>query len=542
MRVVLLNLGADSLQAAYDALAGQGYEVATENTLTLDRVLALSPEVLVTEATPSNLACCELIAQLKARSETESYLKIVMIVQGDALERARGLDLGAHDVISSPFVPVEFAARVRTQFRERHPQEEVKTKLKFAAQQLVDMAVESLVATIGRRPFRLIPAIFVLCVAAVLAAIYLGISGRVERKETRQLWAEIARLGTGLGQRGEIRSGAAMPLGSFDPPPRSESVIREFAKPQSDDLLQSPVSGSHADSLQHQLAVTQSRLNLLEREGKVAETVVQDYSSSVCLLHIVVEFLGKESGRPLRVIVDATGKPVLDESGMLQLDEEGAGPHLQINAFGTGFLARRDGKVITNHHVVEPWWKNDNLKEILDQGATAYVLSYQAYFPGMTEGLRARPDRISSKEDVATLQLESPVPPNWAVLELDDQTKATVTGAPIVLIGYPTGIESILARESMESAQEIVSGTRDFSRIMAQLALRRLIRPTTTQGHIGDVLEGKIVFDAATTSGGSGGPLFNRDGKVIGINSATLRGFGGSNLAVPSRYAKELLN
>jgi serine protease Do len=49
------------------------------------------------------------------------------------------------------------------------------------------------------------------------------------------------------------------------------------------------------------------------------------------------------------------------------------------------------------------------------------------------------------------------------------------------------------------------------------------------------------VYDAATTSGGSGGPLFNRDGKVIGINFAMLNGFGGSNLAVPARYATDLL-
>jgi len=102
MRVLLLNLGVDSLQAANSSLASQGYDVASNRGLAVDQVLALSPEVLVTEATPSDLSCCGLIAQLKARPETESSLKIVMVVQGGAVERARALDLGADDVISFP--------------------------------------------------------------------------------------------------------------------------------------------------------------------------------------------------------------------------------------------------------------------------------------------------------------------------------------------------------------------------------------------------------------------------------------------------------
>src|SRR5579864_4040325 len=148
MRILLLILAAASIDAVNSALAGQGYEISTETGLTVDQVLALSPEVLVTEATPSDLSCCGLITQLKSRPETESPLKIVMIVAGGALERARALDLGADDVISFPFEPVEFAARVRTQFRERKPQEELKTMLKYAVQreQMADIAVESLSA------------------------------------------------------------------------------------------------------------------------------------------------------------------------------------------------------------------------------------------------------------------------------------------------------------------------------------------------------------------------------------------------------------
>jgi S1-C subfamily serine protease len=544
MRILLLNLGSDSLEAANKALAGQGYDVATDQGLTVDHVLSLSPEVLVTEATPSDLSCCGLVTQLKSRPETESPLKIVMIVKGGALERARALDLGADDVISFPFEPVEFAAKIRTQFRERKPQEELKTMLEYAVQRehYADIAVESLGGPLAKRRFWLLPVISALGAVVVLAAVYLGISSGGSRKESRQLRAEIARLNSGLGQEDELLRRAESTRGSLEAQSRSASAARDSLKAQSEDLRKRVAAGgSDADSLKRQLVDTQNRLKLLESEGKIAETVVHDYGPSVCLLHVVVEFLDKQSGRPIQLAVDATGKPLVDDKGMVQLDEGGAGPHLQIDVFGTGFLVKGDGKIITNHHVAEPWWKDEDLKQLLDQGATAYVMSYEVYFPGKTEGLRAKLDRISSKADVATLQLESPLPSNSAVLELDDRTEATVTGDPVVLIGYPTGIAGILARAGTDVAQKIAGGTQDVNRIMSQLASQRLIRPTTTQGHIGDVLEDKIVYDAATTSGGSGGPLFNRDGKVIGVNFAVVRDFGGSNLAVPAKYAKDLL-
>ena len=545
MRVLLLNLGVDSMEAANKSLASQGYDVSTHRGLAVDQVLTLSPEVLVTEATPSDLSCCGLIAQLKARPETESSLKIVMIVQGGAVERARALDIGADDVISFPFEGVEFAARIRAQFRERKPQEELKTLLKYAVQRehFADIALQLQGRPLGTRRFWLIPAFFVLSTAAILAAIELDISSRGARKETRQLRAEIARLNNGLGQQGEILHRAEFMRGSLDAQSHSASATRDFLKAQSEDLRNrvAAAGAADADSLKRQLADTQSRLKLLESEGKIAETVVHDYGPSVCLLHVVVGFLDQQSGLPIHVAVDASAKPLVDDKGMVQLDLGGAGPPLQIDVFGTGFVVKRDGKIITNHHVVEPWWKDQDMKQLLEHGATAYVLAYEVYFPGKAEGLRAKLDRISSKADVASLQLESPLPPNSAVLELDDRNESTVTGDPVVMIGYPTGIEGILARAGTDVSQKIAGGTEDLNGIMSQLASQRLIRPTTTQGHIGDVLEDKIVYDAATTSGGSGGPLFNRNGKVIGINFAVLKDFGGSNLAVPAKYAKDLL-
>lgn len=546
MRILLLNLGSLSLEAVYASLAGQGYEIATESGLTVDEVMALYPEVLVTEATPSDLSCCGLITQLKSQPDTGTSLKVVMIVHGGALERARALDLGTDDVISFPFDPVEFAARIRTQFRERRPEEELKTKLKHAVkrERYADLAVESLSGgTVSKRRFWLIPALFALSAVAVFAAVFISISTRGSRKDTLQLRAEIARLNGSLPPQGELLRRAEQARGSIDADSRSASAARDSLKAQSEDLRKKVAAseGADAESLKRQLVDAQNRLALLEKENKVAESVVHKYGPSVCLLHIVVEFLDKYSGKPLQVAVDATGKPLVDEKGMAQLDVGGKGPHLQIDAFGTGFLVARDGTLLTNHHVAEPWWHDDELKQLLDHGVDAYVLSYEAYFPDESAAIRAKIDRISSKADVATLKLEAPGPPHAELLELDDRSEASVPGEPVVLIGYPTGVEGILARAGSEVAQKIAGGTQTVSQIMSQMASQQLIRPTTTQGHIGDVLQDKIVYDAATTSGGSGGPLFNRNGRVIGINFAILKDFGGSNLAVPARYANDLL-
>ncbi|MGB7025215.1 MAG: trypsin-like peptidase domain-containing protein [Candidatus Acidiferrales bacterium] len=544
MRILIVNVSEESLDAVNRALFGQGYAITAKSGLTADEVLAFSPEVLITEATPSDLSCCGLIAQLRSRPETESLLKILMIVRGGALERARALDLGVNDVISFPFDTREFAARIRTQFREREPAEELQTKLKYAVERerYADIAVESLSQGIGKRRAWLIPAIFVFGIVAVLATFLTLILFRHSSKETLQLRAEIARLNYGLGQQGDLLRRVEQTRDSLRAESPSTTGAQRSLQTESRTLRRrmDSAEGADVDSLRKQLQNTENRLKLLENEGKIAETVVHNDGPSVCLLHVVVEFQDKASGKPIRVVVDSQGKPQVDKDGMLQLDTEGTGPPLRADIFGTGFLVTRAGVLLTNHHVAEPWWKNDDMQQLINHGAAAHVLSYQAYFPGRTQGIPAKLDRIGTDADVATLKLESP-PPGIAVLTLDPRSGASVTGDPVVLIGYPTGIEGILARAGSAVVERIAGGSQDVDQIMVQLAEQKLIRPTTTQGHIGDVLNNEIVYDAATTSGGSGGPLFNRDGKVIGINFAILKGFGGSNLAVPARYAGSLL-
>src|ERR1700680_334847 len=536
MRILLLNLGAESTQEVKQALSGQGYEVISERSLTVDEILGLSPELLITEATPSDLSCCGLISQIKADSNPQN-LKIVMIVHGGALERARGLDLGADDVISFPFEPLEFAARIRTQFRERQPELELEAKLKDALQKerLAETAVQALSGgTNAKRRSWLIVAILVL---AALATI---ISNRHSRKDTLQLKAEVVRLNGGILQQGELLRRAEQDRVSLSA--SDVSGTRESLKAQTEEIRKKMAADGDTDSesLKKQLQETQKRLNQLENEGRIAETIVHTYGPSVCLLHVVVEFRDKDSGQVIRIVGDAAGKPLVDEKGMVSLGTGGTGPPLEFDFFGTGFLIDSEGRLLTNHHVAEPWSSDEKLKELLDHGAEGLAASYTAYFPGISQGIAAKLDRISTQADLATLKLQSPAPAHAALLKLDDRSEASVTGDAVVLIGYPTGIEGILARAGNDITRKIAESAQDVTQIVSQLAAQDLIRPTTTQGHIGDVLKDKIVYDAATTVGGSGGPLFNRDGKVIGVNFAILKDFGGSNLAVPVRYADEL--
>ncbi len=165
-----------------------------------------------------------------------------------------------------------------------------------------------------------------------------------------------------------------------------------------------------------------------------------------------------------------------------------------------------------------------------------------AYFPADTRAFRMRTQSISSAADLAVVQ-GSLAGLRRATLALDGDRPAAVAGDPVVLLGYPTGLDAILARTDEATVRSIVAEADGNSKaIMAALASRRLIRPLATQGHIGDQLPDRIIYDAQTTSGGSGGPLFNRFGKVIGINFGMLQGFGGSNFGIPARFAQALLS
>ena len=129
------------------------------------------------------------------------------------------------------------------------------------------------------------------------------------------------------------------------------------------------------------------------------------------------------------------------------------------------------------------------------------------------------------------------------VLPLAQAGTAAVPGQPVVLVGYPAGLEAMLAKADSSLVKQILAsqGT-DAHRVTETLGQKGLIRPSTTQGHIGDVTRTDIVFDAPTTQGGSGGPVFNKYGQVIAVEYAVLQKFGGNSFGIPIAYARELLN
>jgi S1-C subfamily serine protease len=219
----------------------------------------------------------------------------------------------------------------------------------------------------------------------------------------------------------------------------------------------------------------------------------------------------------------------------------GAGPEVKVDIFGTGFPVGNSGLIVTNRHVAEPWWNNDELSQMANDGVLAEISSIHGYFPGDPRAFSGEIQEISKETDLATVRIDIQ-DLKRPILSIDSGKGAAITGEPVVLMGYATGLAGILARTDEATAEQIMKNSGgDVSQILAELARRDLIHPIITQGHIGDILPDKIVFDAQTTSGGSGGPLFNRHGKVIGVTYAILKGFGGSNFGIPIRFSESLL-
>ena len=542
-KVLVVEGEAGSREHVAKILTEAGYQVSSQIAATLKMVLASAPDVIIMGASPPDLDCCDLLSDVK-RSEQARHIRVIMLAEGGTGERIRGLDLGADDVLSVPFDDRELLARVRAQLREKRPEDELRASVRDGKNSRREARRVLRALNRGRRTLRL--GVALLIVVAAIATGGLGFLYWRSQRQNVRVYTALAKLQTGIAGERELielarKARAQVEQSATD----STEAQRQDLKRQNKEL-RDKIAGadpSQVTELERQLRTSNDRLQRLEAERTVAQDVIRSYSSSVCLLHVVFGFRDKGSGLILRfTTLSPNGSPLGDVSGQTKVQLGGIGPEVRMDAFGTGFLVSTDGRIVTNHHVVEPWWKNDDVAELLKQAEDLEprIVEMTAYFPGVSHGIPVALQKISSDADLAVvagnisgLKLK--------LLSMDDSPKAAVSGQPVVLIGYPTGVDAILARTSEDAVRSIAANTNDVTSLVTELAHRNLIRPTNTQGHIGDVLTDKIIYDAQTTSGGSGGPLFNAEGKVIAVNVAMLRDFGGSNFAIPVRYAKPLL-
>ncbi|AHD08795.1 protease do [Phaeobacter gallaeciensis] len=153
------------------------------------------------------------------------------------------------------------------------------------------------------------------------------------------------------------------------------------------------------------------------------------------------------------------------------------------SALGSGFVISEDGYIVTNNHVIE---EADEI-EI-------------EFFPGEGQPAQPLPAKVVGTDpntDIALLKVEAPMPLTF--VKFGDSDLARV-GDWVVAMGNPLGQGFSLSAGIVSARNRELSGSYDDY----------------------------IQTDAAINRGNSGGPLFNMDGEVVGVNTAILSPNGGS--------------
>jgi S1-C subfamily serine protease len=187
----------------------------------------------------------------------------------------------------------------------------------------------------------------------------------------------------------------------------------------------------------------------------------------------------------------ATSALQLDEGGMLI---EGA------YAIGSGVLVSDDGRILTAAHVIQ------TAEQIVVEFPDGELRP--AHVVGSVKGA-----------DAALIQLDEPAPESARVAEVGDSDLVRV-GSRCMVVGAPRGISHSLTVGHI-SARRFQPGR-----------VQQMVRPEFFQ------------TDASINQGNSGGPMFDMNGRVIGIVSYIVTASGGSEglgFAVTSNVCRKLL-
>ena len=262
----------------------------------------------------------------------------------------------------------------------------------------------------------------------------------------------------------------------------------------------------------------------------------QGLRDEVAQLTQQVEELQQEQGMPAMVL-NKYRDSICYIFGIYQVGVPGQQPQLRARISGTGFVVA-NGLLATNRHVAEPWYGDQEAAALIKQGATPALERLLVFFPGRPQPVDVTPVVVSSENDLAVLRVEEPLAHKLRPLPL--AAGSPNAGELVAVVGYPMGVLGMVAK-SPPAVYERLAFRRDDMGAANELAALSLIRPSATCGHLGDVVGEKLIYDAPTAHGGSGGPVFNSHGEVIGINSAYIDGFSGGTLGISVGALKPLV-
>jgi S1-C subfamily serine protease len=256
-----------------------------------------------------------------------------------------------------------------------------------------------------------------------------------------------------------------------------------------------------------------AQLEQLEKQQDMPTTVLRRHRNAICYIYAVytMEWPAKSVVRTLE-------------------------HHTRVS--GTGFLVSST-LIATNRHVVEPWFEAQDDEEQIRAGAKPKLEKLVAFFPGMMDPVKLGDVRVSTDQDLAVARLtEGPLPKSIEPLPVADSVSEP--GSAVIVVGYPLGISTMLAKTPTNIYKRLAS-SKDTMKVASDLAANAMIRPSATCGHLSDIVGQKLIYDAPTAQGGSGGPVFNSQGEVIAVNAAYIEGFSGGTIGISSEALKPLI-
>jgi S1-C subfamily serine protease len=315
------------------------------------------------------------------------------------------------------------------------------------------------------------------------------------------------------------------------------------------------------DKQNEQLAQTQQQLNgMRDAIGNAAQSnqeiinslslapnLRSQFGNGVCLIAGTYMLFEPGTGRPFRypeTQTNESGETLQSGGEQPILTAEGNGAPFIRDFSGTCFHVGA-GYVVTNRHLaVEPWTADEGVQSVAGSVKGQFrVTRLVAFFPGIRPSFPVRLRQTSTRDDLAVGYVDpAGLPQNLPALPLDRDSDASMVGKTVVMMGYPSGEDRLIATIPESEARSLRERCgASVETLLSCLSERNYIKPLTTQGHISDLEARTVVYDARNAVGGSGSPLFGQSGRVIGVNFASFTEMPDQNYAVPIRYAFPLL-